>query len=163
MGDHRKNGFNWVARRALKQIGAGAGLCESGDTDDDQVDRHDVVQQTRHQQDKDAGDEGNKRRDLGNGNGLRGLLRRQSMIPPFMHTPRQITRKLRNLLRRPDSRARGFVYEGEVWLSFGHLAYATIQSPTMLMIGTKLNSIHHLLNPIRRSNAANARFRGGLW
>ena len=24
-----------------------------------------------------------------------------------------------------------------------------IQSPTTLMIGTKLNSIHHLLNPIR--------------
>jgi hypothetical protein len=43
LGDQRKNGFNRVARRALKQIGAGAGLCESGDTDDDQVDRHDVV------------------------------------------------------------------------------------------------------------------------
>src|SRR5262249_15818148 len=88
-----------------KQIGVGAGLCESGDTDDDQVDRHDVVQQPRHQQDKDAGDEGNKRRDLGNGNGHRGLLRRQSMILPFMHTRRQTTRKLRNLLRRPGSPA----------------------------------------------------------
>jgi len=69
-----------------------AGLCESGDTDDDQVDRHDVVQQPRHQQDKDAGDEGNKRRDLGNGNGHRSLLRVH-----FMRTRRQITRKLLNL------------------------------------------------------------------
>jgi len=42
LGDHRKNGFNRVARGARKQIGAGAGLCESGDTDDDQVDRYDV-------------------------------------------------------------------------------------------------------------------------
>ena len=84
MGDHRKNGFNRVARGARKQIGAGAGLCESGDTDDDQVDRYDVVQKLWHQQDKDPGDEGNKRRDLGKGNGHRGLLRRQSMIQPFM-------------------------------------------------------------------------------
>src|SRR5262249_33455899 len=43
--------------------------------------------------------------------------------------------------------------QSKVWLSFGHLPYATIQSPTMLMIGTKLNSIHHLLNPVRRSNS----------
>src|SRR5215471_6347847 len=48
LGDQRRNGFNRVARRALKEIGADAGLCETGDTDDYQVDRHDVVQQPRH-------------------------------------------------------------------------------------------------------------------
>ena len=61
-----------------------AGLCESGDTDDDQVDRYDIVQQPRHQQDKDAGNEGHKRRDLGNGNG-----HRSSPEGPFMRTRRQ--------------------------------------------------------------------------
>jgi len=28
---------------------------------------------------------------------------------------------------RPGSPARGFVYEGEVWLSLGHLAYSKAQ------------------------------------
>src|SRR4029450_9395331 len=44
------------------------------DADDDQVDRHHVVQQPRHEEDQDAGDKGNKWGDMGNGNGHWDLL-----------------------------------------------------------------------------------------
>jgi hypothetical protein len=50
------------------------------DADDDQVDRDDVVQQSRHEEDQDAGDKGNKWGDMGNGNGHWDLLGWQSTI-----------------------------------------------------------------------------------
>src|SRR5262249_29247534 len=53
---------------------------EPSDAYDDQVDRDNVVQQSRHEEDQDAGDEGNKRCDMGNCNGHGDLLGWQSMI-----------------------------------------------------------------------------------
>src|SRR3954465_11135828 len=40
---------------------------EAHQTDHDQVDRNDEVEQPRHEEDQDAGNEGNDRRDMGNG------------------------------------------------------------------------------------------------
>src|SRR3954469_12066168 len=40
---------------------------EPHETDDDQVDRDDKVEQPRHEEDQDACNEGNKRRDMGDG------------------------------------------------------------------------------------------------
>src|SRR6266487_6681286 len=53
---------------------------EPRDADDDQVDRHHVVQQPRHEEDQDAGDKGDKRRDMRNRDGHRDLLGWQSTI-----------------------------------------------------------------------------------
>src|SRR4029077_9112830 len=53
---------------------------EPDDADDDQVDCHHVIQQSRHEQDQHAGNEGNHRRDVGKGNGHWDLLRWQSML-----------------------------------------------------------------------------------
>src|SRR4029450_10495830 len=50
------------------------------DADDDQVDRHHVVQQPRDQQDQNAGNEGDKRCDMRNRDGHRDLLGWQSTI-----------------------------------------------------------------------------------
>src|SRR5262245_37801858 len=47
---------------------------EPGEADDDQVDRHDEVQQARHDQDQDAGDQGDQRRDVGDGQSHGDLL-----------------------------------------------------------------------------------------
>src|SRR5262249_10132993 len=49
---------------------------QSNEADDDQVDGDNVVQQPRHDQDQNACDEGNKRRDVGNGDGHEDLLGR---------------------------------------------------------------------------------------
>jgi len=49
---------------------------QSNEADDDEVDRDDVVQQPRHEQNQNAGDEGNERRDMGNGDGHEDLLGR---------------------------------------------------------------------------------------
>src|SRR5262245_43057020 len=53
---------------------------QSNEADDDEVDGHNVVQQSRHDQDQNAGDEGNERRDMGNGDGHEDLLGSQLMI-----------------------------------------------------------------------------------
>src|SRR5512133_2583000 len=53
---------------------------QSNEADDDEVDGDNVVQQSRHEQNQNAGDEGNQRRDMGNGNGHDDLLGSQSMI-----------------------------------------------------------------------------------
>src|SRR5215510_11373421 len=53
---------------------------QSNEADDDQVDGHNVVQQSRHEQNQNAGDEGNERRDMGNGDGHGDLLGSQLMI-----------------------------------------------------------------------------------
>src|SRR5262249_40445598 len=53
---------------------------QSNEADDDEVDGHNVVQQSRHEQNQNAGDEGNQRRDMGNGDGHEDLLGSQSMI-----------------------------------------------------------------------------------
>src|SRR5262245_2261496 len=47
---------------------------QSNEADDDQVDGDNVVQQSRHEQNQNAGDEGNERRDMGNGDGHEDLL-----------------------------------------------------------------------------------------
>src|SRR5258708_5087455 len=47
---------------------------QSDESDDDEVDGDDVVQQSRHDQDQNAGDEGNQRRNMGNGDGHEDLL-----------------------------------------------------------------------------------------
>ena len=47
---------------------------EPGQPHDDQVDRDDEVQQTRHDQDQDAGDQGDQRRDVGDGQSHGDLL-----------------------------------------------------------------------------------------
>src|SRR5262245_654310 len=53
---------------------------EPRDADDDQIDRHHVVQQPRDQQDQNSGNEGDKRRDMRNRDGHRDLLGWQSTI-----------------------------------------------------------------------------------
>src|SRR5262245_35209169 len=53
---------------------------QSNEADDDEIDGDDVVQQSRHDQDQNAGDEGNQRRNMGNGDGHEDLLGSQSMI-----------------------------------------------------------------------------------
>ncbi len=40
---------------------------EPDQSDDNEVDRDDIAQQSRHDQDEDAGEEGDKRRDVGRG------------------------------------------------------------------------------------------------
>src|SRR2546425_13064537 len=52
---------------------------EADEADDDEVDGDDVVQQSRHEQNQNAGEEGNERRDMGNGDGHEDLLGSQSM------------------------------------------------------------------------------------
>src|SRR5262249_12030831 len=49
---------------------------EPRDADDDQVDRYDVIQQPREEQNQHAGDERNKRRDMRKGDGHGKLLDR---------------------------------------------------------------------------------------
>jgi hypothetical protein len=47
---------------------------QSNEANDDEVDGDNVVQQSRHEQNQNAGDEGNERRDMGNGDGHEDLL-----------------------------------------------------------------------------------------
>src|SRR5947208_1708991 len=53
---------------------------EARDADDDQIDCYDIIQQPREEQNQNAGDERNKRRDMCKGDGHRDLLGWQSMI-----------------------------------------------------------------------------------
>jgi hypothetical protein len=53
---------------------------EARDADNDQVDCHDVIQQPREEQNQNAGNERNKRRDMRKRDGHRDLLGWQSMI-----------------------------------------------------------------------------------
>jgi hypothetical protein len=46
----------------------------TGNTDDDQVDRHDVIQGLRKDQDQNAGNQRDDRRDVGNGKHSEGSL-----------------------------------------------------------------------------------------
>jgi hypothetical protein len=43
---------------------------EADQSHDDQIDRRDEAQQPQHDQDQDAGEEGDERRDVGNGEGV---------------------------------------------------------------------------------------------
>jgi hypothetical protein len=52
----------------------GINAVQSNEADDDEVDGDDVVQQSRHDQDQNAGDEGNQWRNMGNGDGHEDLL-----------------------------------------------------------------------------------------
>src|SRR6266516_5445384 len=60
---------------------------EADEADDDQVDGDDVVQQPRHEQDQNAGEEGNKRRDMGNGDGHEDLLGRVDELKNAVMVP----------------------------------------------------------------------------
>jgi hypothetical protein len=53
---------------------------EARDADNDQVDCYDVIQQPREEQNQNAGNERNKRRDMRKRDGHRDLLGWQSMI-----------------------------------------------------------------------------------
>src|SRR5215467_16310829 len=69
---------------------------QSNEADDDQVDGDNVVQQPRHDQDQDAGDESNKRRDVGNGDGHEDLLGRVDELLNAVMVPRITLRYTRN-------------------------------------------------------------------
>src|SRR6266571_1776651 len=60
---------------------------ETDEADDDEVDGDDVVQQPRHEQDQNAGEEGNKRRDMGNGDGHEDLLGRVDELQNAVMVP----------------------------------------------------------------------------
>src|SRR5215831_3646183 len=79
---------------------------QSNEANDDQIDRDNVVQQPRHDQDQDAGDEGNERRDVGNGDGHEDLLGWVDELQNAVMVPRITLRYTRNL--RPLRWPRGF-------------------------------------------------------
>src|SRR5262249_43510267 len=60
---------------------------QSNEADDDEVDGDNVVQQPRHDQDQNAGDEGDQRRDMGNGDGHEDLLGRVDELQNAVMVP----------------------------------------------------------------------------